>query len=100
MRRSIALFFLLATAFAQNPVTQLPREDEEPKFPDGTSQHQAILKAEYKRNLQDAARLKELSAEVQADLEKSDANIVSLKTLKQLDEIEKLTKSIRSRLKR
>jgi hypothetical protein len=100
MRRHTLVFLLSLAAFGQDPATTFPRPDEDRKLPDGTSQRQAILKAEHKRSVEDAARLAQLSAEVHADLEKGDANVVSLKTLKQLDEIDKLTKAIRGRLKR
>jgi hypothetical protein len=41
-----------------------------------------------------------LSEEVKADLEKGDRYVVSVKTLKKTEEIEKLARSIRGRLKR
>jgi len=100
MRRFTLVFLLSLIAFGQDRGPLFPPQEEDHKLPDGTSQRQAILKAEHKRSLEDAARLAQLSAEVQSELEKSDANIVSLKMLKQLDEIDKLSKAIRGRLKR
>jgi hypothetical protein len=72
---------------------------EDVKLPNGTSQRQAILKAEHKKSVEDSAKLVDLVTEVHADIEKGDANVVSLKTIKQLEEIERLSKRIRARLK-
>ena len=55
---------------------------------------------EHKKNLEDAASMVKLAEEVSEDLEKNDRYVVSLKTLKQLDEIEKLAKAVRGRLKK
>jgi hypothetical protein len=100
MRRLTFVILLTLVAFAQDTPERFPKPEDDPKLPNGTSQRQAIIKAEHKRSVEDAAKLEELASEVHADLDKGDANIVSLKTLKQLDEIEKLTKAIRGRLKR
>jgi hypothetical protein len=56
--------------------------------------------AEHKKNLEDAAAMAKLAEEVSEDLEKNDRYVVSIKTLKQLDEIEKLAKAVRGRLKK
>jgi len=55
---------------------------------------------DHKKNLEDAAAMAKLAEEVSEDLEKDDRYVMSLKTLKKLDEIEKLTKTIRGRLKK
>jgi hypothetical protein len=89
---------MLASAQDQRPPL-FPENNEDVKLPNGTSQRQAILKAEHKKSLADSDKLVDLVTEVHADLEKSDANVVSLKTIKQLEEIERLSKRIRSRLK-
>jgi hypothetical protein len=70
------------------------------KLPNGKSQREEMLKADHKKNLEDAAELFRLSEELKADLEKNDRYIVSLKTLKKTEDIEKLAKNIRGRLKR
>lgn len=74
--------------------------EPDPRLPNGKSQRDAIVKADYKKNLEDAAELAKLAEEVKADFEKDDAHIVSIKTLKKTEDIEKLAKNIRSRLKR
>ena len=69
-------------------------------MPNGKSQRDEILKADYTRNLADSAELARLAAEVKDDVEKGDRYSVSVKTLKKLDEIAKLTRNIHGRLSR
>jgi hypothetical protein len=95
---------LLPTSGAQSrggidPLTGEP-DRYSAKMPSGKSQRDEIIKADHKKNLEDMAELTRLTAEVRDELEKSDANIVSVKLLKKLDDIEKLTRNIRGRLKR
>lgn len=82
----------------QGPIR--PDKPEEPKLPDGTSQKEAILKADHERSLKDADSLIKLAEDLKIDLEKNDRHVLSVGTLKKLDEVEKLTKRIRGRLKR
>ena len=87
----------------QDPVTGLPiprSDDHYQKLPNGKSQKEEILKADYKKNLEDAAELVKLSQDLQSDLMKDDRYVVSVKTLKKTDDIERLAKNIRGRLKR
>ena len=100
MPRLCLLLIVVMFASAQDPPPPVfPDNTEDVKLPNGTSQRQAILKSEHKKSLEDSAKLVELAGQVQADLDKTDANVVSLKTIKQLEEIEKLSKRIRLRLK-
>ncbi len=73
---------------------------EEPRLPNGASQREEILKADHRKSLEDAAKLMELTEELKIELEKNDRHVLAVGTLKKLDEIEKLTKRIRGRLKR
>lgn len=98
------LFTMTLLALAQVP-EDLPRvltpsEQQDRKLPNGKSQRDEIVKADYKRNVQDAAELSQLARELNDDLEKSGSNTVSVKTIKKLDDIEKLARNIRGRLKR
>ena len=99
-------FTLFATSFAlswQLPPgarEQKPGESPDIKLPDGKSQRDAIVKDEFKRNLKDVEKLATLANELKEAMEASDAHIVSLKIIKQTEEIEKLAKTIRGRLKR
>jgi hypothetical protein len=75
-------------------------EQDDARLPNGKSQRDEILKAEHEQNLKDAAQLIELSEQLKEDLEKNDRFVVSMATLKKTDDIEKLVKKIRTRLRR
>jgi ATP-dependent helicase/DNAse subunit B len=101
MKRLFLFMLVLCVCFAQAPQGRgrIDRE-EDPKLPNGKSQHEEIIKADYKKNLDDAAALATLAEQLKADLDRSDRNIVSIKMIKQTEEIEKLARNIRGRLKR
>jgi len=69
------------------------------RLPNGKLQTDEILKAEHEQNIKDAARLVELTQQLQQDLEKYDYTVLSMSTLKKTDDIEKLVKKIRTRLR-
>ena len=74
-------------------------EEEDVILPDGKSQKEEILKAEHQQNLKDAAELADLAEQLKIELEKNDRYILSMATLKKTDDIEKLAKRIRARLR-
>jgi hypothetical protein len=74
-------------------------EDEDVTLPSGKSQRDEILKAEHVQNMKDASDLADLAQQLKLDLEKNDRYVVSMATLKKTDDIEKLAKRIRSRLR-
>jgi len=74
-------------------------EEEDVVLPNGKSQKEEILKAEHQQNLKDAVELAELAEQLKLDLEKNDRYILSMATLKKTDDIEKLAKRIRARLR-
>jgi len=80
------------------PVTSEPPDDL--RLPNGKLQRDEILKADYEKNLRDAEEMTNLARSFEEDLEKDDRFVLSLSSLKKLDDIEKLTKRIRGRLKR
>jgi hypothetical protein len=87
--------------------TQIPQDSPYPstvphdtRLPNGKLQRDEILKAEYAQNLKDARDLTEMARTFELDLEKSDRFVLSLTLLKRLDEMEKLTKRIRTRMKK
>ena len=82
---------------AQIPAT---KDAPEVKLPNGKSQKDEIIRVDYERNLRDAGELARLAGDIKDDLEKGDRYLVSLKTLKKLDDVEKLAKDIRQRLRR
>ena len=94
----LGLFLLtVCILLAQTP----PNKDEsDVKLPNGKSQKDEIIRVDYDRNLRDAGDLARLAGEIKDDLEKGDRYLVSLKTLKKLEDVEKLSKDIRQRLRR
>jgi hypothetical protein len=84
-------------AFAQAGSGQLGAPDVQ--LPNGKSQRAEILKHEREENIKDAAQMVELSKDLQQELEKNEAYVVSMASLKKTDEIEKLAKRIRNRLR-
>jgi hypothetical protein len=76
------------------------KDEPEVKLPNGKSQKEEIIRMDYERNLKDAGELARLAEEIKDDLERGDRNLVSLKTLKKLDDVDKLSKNIRQRLRR
>ena len=87
---------------AQNrdPASNDPFSRPDVKLPSGKLQRDEILRADHKRNQEDAARLAALSAELREELAQSDSHVVSIKTLKKVDDMEKLVRGIRGRLRR
>ena len=75
-------------------------QPESTRLPNGKIQRDEILKAEYEKSLKDARELVDMSKSFELDLEKSDAFVLSLPLLKKLDEIEKISRRIRARMKR
>jgi hypothetical protein len=96
--RYLGLFLLTVSIL----LAQSPSIKDEPavKLPNGKSQKDEIIRVDYERNLRDAGELARLSDEIKDDLEKGDRYLVSTKTLKKLDDVEKLAKDIRQRLRR
>lgn len=78
----------------------LPDEPSAATLPNGKLQHDEIAKADYKHNLEDAAQLLKLATELKADLDKETAFVVSVKEIKKTEDIEKLARGIRGRMKR
>ena len=104
MKRTCALVFalsLMALPQQRNGPFEPNREDPlDQKLPSGKSQRDEIVKADHKRNVEDAVSLARLAEEIRDDLDKSGSGVVSVKLLKKLDDLDKLTRNIRGRLKR
>ena len=102
-RTTLFLLMLAGPGFTQGPETQPPAapvaSEPEVRLPNGKSQRDEILKAEHQENLKDAARLADLAQDLKESLERDDRYVLSLSTLKKTDEIEKLVKKIRARLR-
>ena len=103
MQRRILLCLPLAGTFLaaqqEEPVDRhLPGGDL--KLPNGKSQREEILKADYQKTLDDAATLMKAAEDLKIELEKNDSHVLSMNALKQLDNIDRLTKRIRGRIRR
>jgi hypothetical protein len=70
------------------------------RLPSGKSQTEEILKAEHKKSLRDVAEILKLAEELKAELEQEQHHVLSISTLKKVEEIEKRAKDIKSRLRR
>ena len=93
----------IRAAADQPKSTPLQDAEDKPKdirLPNGKVQTDEILKDDYAKNLKDARDLTGLARGLEEDLEKNEAFVFSLTTLKKLDDMERLTKRIRSRMKR
>ena len=100
--RGMLTLALAVVCLAQIPLPPEKEETERDKdvtLPSGKSQRDEILKAEHRQNLKDAALLVTLSQQLKQDLEKHDRYVLSLDDLKKTDDIEKLARKIRSRMR-
>jgi hypothetical protein len=70
------------------------------RLPNGKSQREEILKADFRENVEDARKLAELSRQLRDDLLQSNHGVLSVADLRKTDEIEKLAKKIRDRMRR
>src|SRR4026207_2282973 len=100
------LLLMVSVVFLSSVSAQIPREREEPqspserRLPNGKLQQDAIIKADREKSIKEAAQLIDMAESLKKDLEKDDAHVLSISTLKKTEEIEKRAKRIRSRLKR
>ena len=96
------LFSLVMTAQQGTPAHSLPPPEspEDARLPNGKLQRDEILKADYQKTLEDVRALSKLTEALKTDLEKTDYNVLPLNTLKKIDDIDRLAKRIRDRIKR
>ncbi len=59
-----------------------------------------MLKADREKNLKDLEKMAKLLEEVQADTRKLPHDVISLQSLRNLEQIERLSRTIRGRIKR
>ena len=93
---------VLALAMPAQPPPLHPRPNEDPeelRLPNGKLQRDEILKADFQKSLEEARELSKLADELKLALEKNDRYVLSIPTLKKTEEIERLAKRIRDRLK-
>src|SRR5215831_3976581 len=96
---ALALTAAAWLAFAQVGGGPPPGPGGDLQLPNGKSQRAEILKAEREQNIKDSAQIAELAKDLQQELEKNESYVLSMSSLKKTDEIEKLAKRIRNRLR-
>ncbi len=87
-------------ALAPAGIGQRSDREKPVRLPSGKLQSEEILKAEHEKTLRDAAELVELSQALRDELEKNGRHVLSIGSIKKTEEIEKLAKRIRGRLRR
>jgi hypothetical protein len=100
LRCSVALSLTAAVwlAFGQAGGSPPPPPGDV-QLPNGKSQRAEILKAERLQNIKDASEIAEMAKDLQQELEKNESYVLSMTSIKKTDEIEKLAKRIRGRLR-
>lgn len=91
---------LLSAALAAQEFPAPPRDTEPKRLPNGRLQSEQILKADYEANLKDLDRMKKLVDGIGEVLKKNDRHVLSIKALKDLDEIERIARRVRGRMRR
>ncbi len=84
--------------WAQGPTGRHDHDEHTAKMK--RQQVEDLLKADHKKSVEDAEELMKLSEQLKIELEKNDRHILSLKAYKKTEEIEKVAKRIRGRMKR
>lgn len=96
----LAVWLLFSQVDAPQRHPKMGEDNSDVKLPNGKSQQEEILKADYQKTLQDASDLVRLAEQLQDDLIKDDRHVLSLASLKKTEDIEKLARKIRTRLKK
>lgn len=105
-RRAVLLWAAGSALAAQNPVPDQPGRDipapgadDDRRLPNGKSQKNEMAKEEHQRALKEAADLVAVAQQLKDELQKAGDYVVPLSSVKKTEEIEKLAKRIRGRLK-
>lgn len=83
----------------QHGPPDLHKPDEDRKLPNGKSQKDAIAKQNFEASLKDAADLVRAAKSLEDELKDAGSYVVPVSSLKKTEEIEKLARRIRGRLK-
>lgn len=104
MKRRFPQYFTVLLALgimiAAGQIRPADEEPSESRMPNGKNQREEMLKADHAKSLEDATELLKLAEELKIELEKNDRHVVSVASIKKAENIEKLAKKIRGRLKR
>lgn len=91
-----ALLLLVSLCFAQTR----PKSPEETRLPNGRVWSDVIAAADHEKNLRDSQRLADLFAEIRNEIEEADKFVLPLRTLKKIEDAEKLVKDLKGRLRK
>lgn len=99
------LFFCFAAALPQtfDPMQTHGGPDGESvkgKLPNGKSQMDEILKSDHAKSLEDLKQITEISQALAAEMEHDTSHVLSLNSIRKTEEIEKLARRVRSRMRK
>jgi hypothetical protein len=77
----------------------IPNPEEDEKLPNGKSRKDAIAKEEHEQALRDTNHLIAVAEQLKDELQKAGDYVVPLSSVKKTEEIERLARKIRGRLK-
>lgn len=113
--KAVLLLVMLASSipiFAEGPASeaviqtggnaqnrQFGQEQEKPDPELEKKLEKARLEERYKNLKRDSEKLLELATELKQYVDKANQNVLSMEVVRKCDEIEKLTKSVRSKMK-
>jgi len=101
MRNRLCVFFGFALTAVFTMLCFAQRvEPEEDKNRLKREQIEQILKADHAKSVEDAGQLLKLAEDLKIELERSDRHVLSLSAIKKTEEIEKIAKRIRGRMRR
>jgi hypothetical protein len=98
----IFMLFFASLAWPQTPDPRLRPDDPsaERRLPNGMKQQDEILKADHAKSLEELRQIVKLADEIRTEMEKNDRHVLSLGAVRKTEEIERLAKRIRGRMKR
>jgi hypothetical protein len=76
-----------------------PEKDEDTRLPNGKSQKDAISKEAHEEALKEVESLIQLAEDLRVELKRNGEFVVAVSSLKKTEEIEKLARKIRGKLK-
>ena len=81
---------------------QAPPQQDKPDIllPSGKTQRQEILKADYEKTKSEAAELLDLVQKLKEAIDKNERHVLDLRAVKKAEEIEKLARRIKERMRR
>ena len=94
----LGCFFLALALGAQ----QAPPQQDKPDvlLPGGKSQKMEIVKADYEKNKSEAADLLDLAQQLKEAIDKNEQHVLDMRAVKKAEEIEKLARRIKERMRR